>query len=241
MTECLTIIPARGGSKGIPRKNMVYIGPYPLIQFTITAALKAHLPGRICLTTDDPEIREFGLSFPIESPFLRPSDLAQDSSSTHSVIEHTLRWYKENDNYCPDYIILLQPTSPFRTPNNIIESFQLIESSTNNSLIGVNPVSQHPCEYIIPSQNGFKYVMKPPAISGRQHFPPVYFINGSIYITKHRYFISTGQIYDQGALLYQMDPLEGIDIDEQHDIDYANFIFQKSREDFRWMEDLEAN
>ena len=96
--DCLVLIPARGGSKGIPGKNMALLGGKPLVEFTIRAAINAKLPGRICLSTDDQKIRSFGLSFPIEAPFLRPDELAQDDSDSLSVIKHALDWYSEN--YC---------------------------------------------------------------------------------------------------------------------------------------------
>jgi len=228
LRTALTIIPARGGSKGIPLKNMAPIGGRPLIELTIQAALDARLPGRICLTTDHAAIREFGLGLGVEAPFLRPAELAQDGSSTLSVIEHAVGWYAEREGFHPDYIVLLQPTCPFRSSHSIIFAYQQIVEQGGYSLFSVNKVSEHPCEYITRDNNGFQYVMPPPKQPGRQHFPKVYFINGAIYITQTSFLERTGTLYDNGALTYVMGRNESLDIDDPEDLAYANWLYGKN-------------
>ena len=227
MVQALTIIPARGGSKGIPLKNIAPIGDKPLIEFTIRAALDARLPGRICLTTDHPAIRGLGLDLGIEAPFLRPSELAQDKSSTISVIRHAVDWYREHEHFSPDFIVLLQPTCPFRSSQSIISAYQEITAKGSNSLISVNKVSEHPCEYITRDSKGFRYVMEPPEQPGRQNFPEVYFINGAIYITRTSFFEKSGLLYDDSALTYVMERMEALDIDEPEDLVYANWLYSR--------------
>jgi len=126
--ECLTIIPAKGKSSGIPRKNMTKLGNRPLIEFTIKAAIGADIPGRMCLSTEDKSIRDFGLQFPIEAPFLRPDNLSKDDVSVIPVIKHALDWYEDNQGYKPEFIILLQATNPFRKPETIKRAYQNIVS-----------------------------------------------------------------------------------------------------------------
>lgn len=225
--KALTIVPARGGSKGIPMKNMAPIGGRPLIEFTFRSALKAGIPGRICLSTDHQDIREFGLSLGVEAPFLRPAELAQDNSSSLSVVRHALQWYRENENFDPEYIVLLQPTCPFRTPENIVEAFELIKQKEAESLLSVNLVAEHPCEYITRKSLGFSYVMPPPDKPGRQHFPEVYFINGAVYMTSTSFWDRTGLLYDQEALTYVMSRDQSLDIDDPEDLAYANWLYQR--------------
>jgi CMP-N,N'-diacetyllegionaminic acid synthase len=225
MGKALTIIPARGGSKGIPRKNLVEIGGIPLVELTIKSALSANISGRICLTTDDEEIRDHGLRYPIEAPFLRPSELAADDVGSIPVIMHTLQWYEEKENYFPDLIVLLQPTCPFRKAETIKNAEYCIRSSDASSLISVNEVANHPCEYIMKTSSGFAYVLKPPARPGRQNFPKVYFINGAIYMVKREYFLQHKRLFDEYALLHVIPRHEAIDIDEPDDLDYARWVY----------------
>jgi len=225
--QALTIIPARGGSKGIPLKNMAPLGGKPLIEFTLRAALDAGLPGRVCLSTDHQGIREFGLGHGIEAPFLRPAELAQDSSSSLSVIEHALDWYRREENFQPDYLVLLQPTCPFRTARNIIEAYRDITEKSGNSLFSVNAVREHPCEYIVRNDDGFAYVMTPPDKPGRQNFPEVFFINGAIYMTRVDFLSGTGRLYDEHAGTYVMAADESLDIDEPEDLAFANWLYDR--------------
>lgn len=225
--EALIIIPARGGSKGILRKNMALIGGKPLVKFAFDAAKEANLPGRICLSTDDAEIREFGLREGAEAPFIRPAELARDESSTVSVIQHALNWYSLHENFEPEFIVLLQPTCPFRTAQNIRESYQLMLENRSTSLISVNIVHEHPCEYIALARDGFSYIMEPPTKPGRQNFPRVFFINGAIYITKTDFLKKTNMLFDTGSQAYIMDRSESLDIDSPEDLDFANWYYDK--------------
>ena len=225
--ECLVLIPARGGSKGITRKNMALLGGKPLLEFTIKAAVEAQLPGKICLSTDDVKIREFGLSFPIEAPFLRPAELAQDHSDTISVINHTLDWYENNNSFSPEFLVLLQPTSPFRTSNNILDAYKTILTSESETLLSVNPVKEHPCEYITREGKSFRYILEPPETAGRQNFPEVYFINGAILIARISFIKKTGRLFNTTTKLFIMKQTESIDIDEPFDLEFANWLYER--------------
>jgi CMP-N,N'-diacetyllegionaminic acid synthase len=226
MQECLILIPARGGSKGIPRKNLALISGIPLIAFTIKAALEAALPGRICLSTDDEEIRSCGLQFNIEAPFVRPHELAQDDSSTISVVRHALDWYEVNADFHPTAIVLLQPTCPFRSAASISAAYHAFQNTKADSLITVNAVSEHPCEYVIKDEKDFRFVLEPPEKPGRQNFPEVFFINGAIHMTKVSFFKSTGMLFDKNAQLYEILQNESLDIDTSLDLEYANWVYE---------------
>ncbi len=224
--ECLVLIPARGGSKGIARKNLALLGNRPLVEFTIKSALDANLPGRICLSTDDKEIRDFALRFPIEAPFLRPSELAQDDSGTIPVIIHAFDWYEANKNFFPEFIVLLQPTCPFRSESTIRKAYNTIRHSGANSLISVNKVKDHPCEYIMRRSGGFTFVLTPPIAPGRQNFQEVFFINGAIYMAQVAYVKQTGKLFDESAQLFVNSRRESIDIDDPEDLEFANWYYE---------------
>lgn len=226
---CLVLIPARGGSTGIQRKNMALLGGKPLIEFTIRAAVEAYLPGCICLSTDDNEIRNFGLGFPIEAPFLRPSELAQNESDIIHAVLHAIDWYEKEDDFFPDIVVLLQPTNPFRKPRSIRDAYMSFISTDANSLISVNSVRQHPCEYIIRQRKGFKFVMPPPKKPGRQNFPNVFFVNGAIHITRVSYLRKTGKLFNEESQLFEIGNYESIDIDEPEDLEFANWLYMNKK------------
>src|SRR5512138_4044098 len=112
MTETLALIPARGGSKGIPRKNIRNFAGYPLIAWSIAAAKQSSCVRRVIVSTDDPEIAAVAREHGAETPFLRPAELAQDNTTDLPVFEHALAWLEEKEAYRPDIVIQLRPTSP---------------------------------------------------------------------------------------------------------------------------------
>lgn len=130
----LVEIPARGGSKGVPRKALRRLGEIPLIAYTVRDAL--NIPGvtKVFVSTDDPEIRAVSIEYGAEVPFLRPAELAQDDSRLEDVRVHDLKWYEENEGFTPDIEIIMSPTHPFRRPNLIGDALQggLRDSSVFN-------------------------------------------------------------------------------------------------------------
>jgi CMP-N-acetylneuraminic acid synthetase len=114
MTETLALIPARGGSKGIPRKNIKSFAGYPLIAWSIAAAKQSSLVTRVIVSTDDEEIAAVAREWGAETPFLRPDELAQDKTTDLPVFEHALKWLEDVEGYRPDIVVQLRPTSPFR-------------------------------------------------------------------------------------------------------------------------------
>ncbi len=228
--EVLVLIPARGGSKGVPRKNLALIGEKPLVQYTIEVALATNFESRICLSTDDAQIRSLGLRLGVEAPFIRPQQLATDDSDILLTVRHCLDWYLENEGFDPKYIILLQPTCPFRTADSVIEALKLISKENAGSLISVNPVIHHPCEYIAESDGRFHRILELPEKPNRQNFPEVFFINGAIYITKASFFRSIGKLYDEEACLYRTSRTESFDIDDPEDLDYARWLHNERQQ-----------
>ena len=143
--QILGVVPARGGSKGIPRKNIrVFVG-YPLIAYSIAAGLQSKHVTRLIVTTDDPEIATIARSFGAEIPFMRPVELAQDDTLDLPVFQHALSWLKEKEGYLPDAVVHLRPTSPVRPVDLVDKSVEiLLQNPQVDSVRGVVPAGQNP-------------------------------------------------------------------------------------------------
>src|SRR3990170_2858765 len=188
MTEVLAIIPARGGSKGIPRKNIRNFAGYPLIAWSIAAAQQAESVTRLIVSTDDEEIAAVARQFGAETPFLRPSEFAQDHSTDLPVFEHTLKWLAGHESYDPDVVVQLRPTSPIR-PHGLVDAAVkiLLTHSDADSVRGVVPAGQNPHKmWRITGENGpMKNLLAVPGIAEpynapRQLLPPIYWQTGHI-------------------------------------------------------------
>lgn len=143
--EVLAIIPARGGSKGIPRKNIRNFSGSPLIAWSIAAAKQSHLVTRVIVSTDDEEIAQVAREWGAETPFLRPAEYAQDRTTDLPVFEHALAWLAEHENYHPDVVIQLRPTSPIRPKTCVDDAIQiLLQHKDADSVRGIVPAGQNP-------------------------------------------------------------------------------------------------
>ena len=188
MTEILALIPARGGSKGIPRKNIRSFAGYPLIAWSIAAAKQSELVTRVILSTDDEEIASVARQFGAETPFLRPEELAQDKTTDLPVFEHTLQWLEENEGYRPEIMVQLRPTSPIRPREMLDDAIRILfEHPDADCVRGVVPAGQNP--FKMWRFDGDDKPMKPllgvdgiaePYNAPRQILPPVYWQTGHI-------------------------------------------------------------
>lgn len=140
----LALIPARGGSKGVPRKNIIKLGEHPLIAYSIVAAKLSKYINRTIVTTDDREIAEVSKNYGAEIPFMRPKELAKDDSLDIDFFKHTLSWLKDNGNYKPNYIVQLRPTTPLREVAVIDNAIETIM----NNIMATSLRSAHECEKI---------------------------------------------------------------------------------------------
>lgn len=178
----LAIIPARGGSKGIPMKNIRKLAGKPLIQYTIENAKKSTKINKIVVSTDNRKIAQVANSLEVDVPFLRPKKISKDSSLILDTIKHVLKFLETKSSYVPDIIILLQPTSPFRTSKLIDKSITMLTRSKATSILTVSKIRTHPFgsfwitkKYLKPFRYNFtKYYQ-------RQKFPSLYFPTGDVY------------------------------------------------------------
>jgi CMP-N,N'-diacetyllegionaminic acid synthase len=227
MTRFLGLISARGGSKGIPRKNLVPLAGKPLIQYTLEAALNCRSLDRVILSTDDEEIAEFGRQAGVEVPFIRPAALATDDASTRSVQRHALEWCQQEEGTIPDALVTLQPTSPLRTSRHIDEAVSRFQTEQADSVLGVTPVQDHPYEVVGFSEGRmYRAVDRPAHVVRRQQYPPFYKINGAIYVTKSSVLINLDTGYGERVFDYAMEWEESVDVDSLHDLGIADALLQ---------------
>jgi len=211
------LIPARGGSKGLPRKNIRLLWGRPLIEYTIEAALKANSLDRIIVSTDDPEIASIAERAGAEVPFLRPADYATDMASSISVVHHAIQWLEENDLYHPNAIAFLSPTCPLRTSNQIDAAIDLLWNSKLDSAVTVFPVPHHPYFIYGLSENNqlYELITMPDKPLRRQELPPYYAHSQSIMISLTSYI----KMCDHKAAFLNFSSAAGLTIDYQSALD----------------------
>lgn len=220
----LIIIPARGGSKGLPGKNIKPLNEKPLIQYTIEAALEIFNSDEIIVSTDSEAIKTVAEQSGITVPFLRPDHLASDTASSRDVILHALDYYVHDRSIVPDMIILLQPTSPFRTGAHIKEAMALFESSLD-MVVSVKETESNPY-YVLFEEDEHQFLRKSKSSSAsrRQDVPKVWELNGAIYIINPDTIkkMEIGQ-FDK-VIKYEMDAFSSIDIDTPLDWKIAEVL-----------------
>ncbi len=219
--KVLGIIPARGGSKGIKNKNMQLLNGKPLVWHAAETALKSAVLDRIVLNTNDDTIIEAMQSHAkIDIPFKRPEHLATDTSLISDTIAHLLEWLETNENYIPDAFMLLEPTCPLRTVEDLQEAIKLYKSAGKHTLISVSEPQQHPSNMICANENGYDYCLQRNVNArGRQDFHPTWFINGAVYITATDYFKRSKKVYDlNSCALYVMPSERAFDINTPFDL-----------------------
>ena len=228
-TRVLGIIPARRGSKGLPRKNAKLLNGKPLIAYTIEAAIAADNVHPI-VTTDDPRIIEIAQDYGIDCGYRRPPDLAQDATSMAPVVLDALDWLETTHDQTFDAFVLLQPTSPLRTSLDIERAVQLLNTSDCPSVVGVSPMWTHPyeCVEIMPDGN-WSYLAQPSKQAHRrQDFEgSFYFINGAIYAVRTDAFKARQQFVEPTSLLLPMDEVNTIDIDSARDFLIAETLMDQ--------------
>ncbi|MCE7861331.1 MAG: acylneuraminate cytidylyltransferase [Chloroflexi bacterium CFX2] len=221
MTYILAIIPARGGSKGIPRKNIRPFAGYPLIAWSIAAAKQSSLVTRIIVSTDDEEIASVAREWGAETPFLRPAELAQDKTTDLPVFEHALKWLEEIEGYHPDVVVQLRPTSPIRPRTMVDEAVNVLLNHEDADCVrGVVPAAQNPFKMwrFNGEEKPLSQLLEVPGISEpynapRQVLPPVYWQTGHIDAIRASTIVNKKSL--TGDIVYPLviDPKFTVDID----------------------------
>ncbi len=219
----LAIIPARGGSKGVPRKNIKDLCGKPLIAWTIEAALKSGAIDRCIVSTDDEEIAEVSRRFGADVPFLRPTNLASDASTGMDPVLHALDLlpgYK--------YVILMQPTSPLREAIDVRSAIKIATENNYPSFVSVSEAARHPfyCFKLAPD-NFMAPFLVPPNNIRRQDLPRAYALNGAIYIAQVDWLLKNKSFISEKTRAFLMPFEKSIDIDTITDFEIAEFLLSK--------------
>lgn len=228
--KVLGIIPARGGSKGVPRKNIKLLAGKPLLAYTAESALQAKLLSKVILSTEDSEIAEVGKSLGLEVPFLRPPELALDTAPTLPVVIHAIDYLQKTGEEF-DAICLLQPTNPLRRAEDIDKCIELLEKSGADSVISVMkvPHEYNPNWVYWQKENGEMVLTtgENEPIPRRQDLPPAFHREGSIYLTKTEVLLNYGNLYGKTVRGYEIDSNNSVNIDTIEDWHSAESLFAK--------------
>jgi CMP-N-acetylneuraminic acid synthetase len=226
----LTLIPARGGSKGLPGKNIRPFLGKPLIARSIDAARDSGVAGRIVVSTDDREIADVSLAHGAEVPFLRPEDIAADASPVLAAALHAVDWFIEHENWQASWLLLLQPTSPLRTPGDIQQAFHLLEPTDADAVVGVSETKSHPFWVKTLTDDGFlrPFVGGQNAPARRQDLPPAFALNGMLYLVRVSTLREEGAFCPQRTLPLVIPSSRAFDIDTEQDFLIAEYAAQLS-------------
>jgi len=223
--KTLCVIPARGGSKGVPKKNIKFLAGKPLIYYTLESACTSGIFCKILISTDSDEIAKIVSVYPVEI-IKRPASYSTDASPMISVLKHALSEEKKIGNTY-DYIFLLQPTCPFRTANDIKISLKTILKKRGDSLISVyRVVDAHPARMYKIDQDKLLPIMGADSQKNRQDLTPIYHRNGAIYISSSS-LLENGCIWGGKIVPYIMSKSKSINIDDMDDFEYAEYLIEK--------------
>jgi CMP-N,N'-diacetyllegionaminic acid synthase len=227
--KVLGIIPARGGSKGLPRKNIKKLAEKPLIAYSIESAIHSNLTD-VIVSTDDTEIKQVSESLGALVPFLRSEVLSNDTAKSIEVAMHALKFMEEYNNFIYDAIMLLQPTAPFRTSEDINRCLEIIAQYDDaDSVISVVDVEAHHPARMKFVENGI--LIDPPFCEkhenqNRQELTPMFIRNGSIYLTR-RNTILNGSFKGKKSMAYIMPAVRSANIDTLNDFEHAEWIYNR--------------
>ena len=242
MTEgpLLCVIPARGGSKGLPGKNIRPLGGLPLIAHSIRCARLCSDISRVILSTDSEQIAAVGREYGAEVPFMRPAELASDSAPMLGVLQHALREAERLDGLRYGSLLLLDPTSPGRLPSDVAAALQALEGDSRaDGVVAVSQPDFNPRWHCVVDEGGFMA----PLIKGaerytrRQDVPPVYRINAALYLFRRDFLLSELASWMDGRhLLYEIPEARAIHIDDLAEFERADLMIRAGLLKLPWLE-----
>ncbi len=238
--EVLALIPARGGSKSIPRKNLKPFLGHPLIAYSIAAGLQAETVTRVIVSTDDEEIAAVARRYGAEVPFLRPAHLAQDATPDLPVFVHALNWLAQHEGFRPEVVVQLRPTTPVRPPGMVDQAVRLLlEHPEADSVRGVVPAGQNPYKMWRIVDGRLEPLLRlegvpEPYNTPRQHLPPTYWQTGHIDAIRPRVILEQGSMSGQVVLPLVLDPAYTVDLDTPLDWVRAEGLVQSLGLEMVW-------
>jgi CMP-N-acetylneuraminic acid synthetase len=226
--KILAIITARGGSKGIPQKNTRELLVKPLIAYSIQAALQSRTLNKIIVSTDNETIAHISKKYGAEVPFLRPKHLATDTATSLSVLQHAVSYLAEKEGYLADIIVCLQPTSPLRSAGDIDQAVTLCMNTGADSVVSLCKVEHHPywMKKVVEGRVYPLMEVDDEEYPRRQDLPPVYQLNGAIYVTRKKILMEEERVLGEHTLAHIMSQERSIDIDTPIDLKLAELIMK---------------
>jgi len=216
----LAIIPARGGSKGLPGKNIKELCGKPLIAWSIEAGLKSKYLDEVVVSTDYQSIADIAKEYGASAPFLRPDYLASDTATSFDAVKHTIDYYKNELNREFDYIVLLEPTSPLREMTDIDNAIEQLLNSSADSIVGISKTEdQNPAFLVNKDSSDFisGYQNKDMKVLRRQDILDVYFFEGTIYVSKSDVLLVKKTFYHKNTIGYEVPKYKSLEIDDIDD------------------------
>jgi CMP-N,N'-diacetyllegionaminic acid synthase len=226
--QALGVIPARGGSKGVPGKNLRLLGGRPLLAYTAAASLNARRLARAVLSTDDPAIAAAGRALGLDVPFMRPDALAGDDTPMLPVLVHAVDELRRA-GFAADTVVLLQPTSPLRTAAQVDAALELLDSTGADSVVTVVEVPHQfsPVSVLALDGGRLRPYLSGPVITRRQDKPRVFARNGPAVLAVRVATLEAGSLYGSDCRPLLMDAATSVDIDDPADFDYAEFLLSR--------------
>lgn len=221
----LAIIPARGGSKGIPRKNLRLVAGKPLLAWTVEAAKKSRYIDRLILSSEDAEIIAAARSLGCEVPFVRPAELARDDTPGIEPVLHALQVLSEKY----DYVVLLQPTSPLRRAEDIDGCIAHCVDQRALACVSVTEPAHHPYWMYQLAQDGYlkPFLLREKVPARRQDLPPVYALNGAVYVARCDWLQEKRTFLSEETTAFVMPPERSVDVDSVYDLMLAEFLLSE--------------
>ncbi len=220
--KIIAIIPARGGSKSIPRKNLKLLNGKPLISYIIETAKQIDLINRVIVSSEDEEIRNVAKKYGAEVPFIRPKELAQDDTPTLPVLRHCIEYLESKENYVPDVIVLLYPTAPLLKKSSIIGAIKSLISNHYDSLFSGMEDRKHYWHQV----NGELQRFYPQEVVNRQLSIPLLKEDGCLYIATRDLIMEKREILGGKVGVHVLSEQEKTDIDYQSDFDYVEYLLK---------------
>lgn len=223
----LAVIPARGGSKGVPNKNIKELAGKPLIAYTIEAAIQSGIFEKILVSTDSEHIAEVAEEYGAEVPFLRPAEISGDLVSSDAVVLHALHYLEDHKMYFEE-VCKLQPTSPFRSAEDLQRAYRLFHEGERDYLVSVCLCEHSPLwSGTLDENNSMDSFLREEVIrSCRQELPAFYRLNGAIYMAKTEKYSKNGSFFGKNGMAFIMSQKSSVDIDSQLDFAYAEFLMK---------------
>lgn len=240
----IAIIPARGGSKGLPGKNLRRLGGLPLIAHSVRYAQLCPEIDRCIVSTDSDEIAHAAREAKGDVPFLRPSELSEDSTPMLPVLQHAVQNVERLDGRHYEFVLLLQPTSPFRSPEDVTRALEIIRHDSNAvGVVAVSPPSFNPRVVCVEEKQGYlDFAFEKKLYTCRQDAKPVYRINGMLYVWRRDYLMRTlsEQLYAEPHRVLVVPEERAIDIDTLHDFQLAEAMLQAGILRLPWSKEARA-